>query len=195
MRSLIIVGSILLCVPTLARERHSRPGHLKTDLALAVVDDEPTSPEATRRITHPPDALESGARREIEIAAPSVTVVSSGGAVVDKGAPKADPEPARADAVSGVNIDELAQKQMRRYQRDLDGCLAPLRRHSPASTGAVGLIITVQSHKVGKLAMAEDSVGDLQFTSCLATHARAWSFSLPDSTFNYSLSIAPQASR
>jgi hypothetical protein len=189
MRILILVGGIAMAMPALARDRsHGRPPP-RSAPRTTVVDDEPVHEVVAEK------GLDTGQRREVQIAAPSVGTVVTEGNMIEHG--PGEEAPARAqsnDPVSGINIEELAERQMRRYQRAIDGCVDNARKHAPAATGSVDLVISVVAHKVGSVSIAADSLGNAQLDACLTKAARTWSFSLPDAQFTRTIAVSPQAS-
>jgi len=142
--------------------------------------------------------LDTGQLRDAKIAAPTVGTVATTGTMIDLGPQSEDPAASRKPSdqpVSGVDVQELAARQLRRYQRAIDTCLVPLRKKAPATSGSLALVLRVVDHKVGDVKIADDSLGNAQLNACLTKSARTWSFSLPDSELSKVVSLAPQASR
>jgi hypothetical protein len=194
MRTLILVGTVLLAVPSFARDRsHGRtPPRTTVAVKVAQVDDEPVHEVAVEK------GLDTGQLREAQIAAPSVGDVATQGSMIDKGPQSDDPAATRvqtSEPVSGVNIEELAARQMRKYQRAIDGCLAEVHKKSPASVGSIDLVISVANHKVAGVQITDDSLKNAKLNACLTKSARTWSFSLPDAQFTKTILLSPQASR
>jgi hypothetical protein len=119
-------------------------------------------------------------------------------AMIDHGPQSDDPAAARAqtdEPVSGVKIEELAQRQLRKYERAIDGCLKPVRKKSPLTVGSIDLVISVVDHKVATVQVADDSLHNTQLNACLVKSARTWSFSLPNAQFTKTVLLSAQASR
>lgn len=194
MRTLILVGTVLLAVPSFARDRsHGRtPPRTTVATKVAQVDDEPVHEVVVDK------GLDTGQLRNAEIAAPSVRDVATQGSMIDKGPQSDDPAATRVqtdEPVSGVKIEELAARQMRKYQRAIDGCVAEVHKKSPAAVGSLDLVISVANHKVAGVQIADDSLKNTKLNACLTKSARTWSFSLPNSQFTKTILLSPQASR
>jgi hypothetical protein len=207
MRTLVLVGSVLLCVPSWARERRPNGAPKQVVKSVAVVDDEPIPHEVQAPASKTTDVLDTGKRREIEISAPSVKAVgSTPGAMIDRGAGD-DPAKLRAAQdvrVSGVHIDELAERQMRRYRRDVETCTGPTNIKAPVPAGTISLAITVAQKKVTGIALKAEPRNNLdagdekRVSTCFAEASKRWSFSLPDASFSHTVEVqkgSPVSSR
>src|SRR4051812_21851459 len=110
MRTLVLVGSVLLAVPSFARDRsHARPSpRLTAPTRVAAVDDEPVHDILAEK------TFDTGQLREAQMAAPVVhEMARSQEAMIDHGPQSEDPAASRAqsdDPVSGVKIEELAAR-------------------------------------------------------------------------------------
>jgi hypothetical protein len=190
MRSLALVALVVFPLG-LAQADRKKP---RSDPRLTVVDDEPTSRDATqKRRADPSDPQERGARREVVLEAPAPQPLHTD-AVRERAQPHEAP-PADTEATVSDAVAELAARQMRRNQPSIDACVAAAAKRAPAATGTVTLLVDVRSRKVHDLRITRDDVHDYELGACLLRAGRGWTFSLGRATFNWPVTLAPTASR
>jgi hypothetical protein len=173
--------------------------------AVAAVDDEPTSREATRRDADaiaehglPTRGTGDGQRQSVTINTPAAVGVDTGApaAAVEHGA--GAPPASTGDLPPALTDDalvELAARQMRRQRRALDACAADAQRKHPAATGTVTLRLQIEDRKVAAVTIDKDTLHDAALSACLTTAARALSFSLKTASFYWPVTLSPTASR
>lgn len=187
----------LLCTPALARDR-SRPSKaqaLALDPRLTWVDDEPMSGRALEPARLAPSHPEwTGARRSIALPVLETTPAQVEGAVAERAAAE-DPAMPRAEAPAprpralSVGVEAIVQREMRAHQAAIDACTRAALRRAPGAHGKLTLNLVVGENTVTRAAVTEDTFEDPALESCLVRAARAWSFSLSNATFDWSVVV------
>jgi hypothetical protein len=192
MRTLLIIGCLALCTNVYARDRKKNTAHAPSPSNVAVVEDEPMSKDAAHAT--PAGTLDTGSHRDIHMAAPTVKDVgATQGTLVERGAGE-DPAQARANdfkPVSGVT-EELAARQMRKYQGAIDACVADAKKRAPNAAGTLTLTVLVGERKVS-FADVEGNYNDAALDKCLVSSAEKWTFSLSHASFHHVVVLAPAA--
>jgi hypothetical protein len=207
MRS-IALGSLLLLAPTAHADKRAHKKSQPATGKVAVVDDEPTSQNATHAPTDPAADIKLSALptrgtddpqpKAIKPATPAPTAVGVKTALPDAVThqPTAPP-PASQGAPATFSDDavlELAAKQMRHNRHPLDACATDAQHRHPAATGSVTLRFTIEDRHVVNLVVDKDQLHDSALTSCLLAAGKSLNFSLKQASFYWPVTLSPTAS-
>jgi hypothetical protein len=86
-------------------------------------------------------------------------------------------------------MEELAARQMRGKQRDVDACAA--QAAAQGSAGALTMVLEIDEGRVSALRTVNDSVKSAALETCLQGAAKTWRFTLAHVHFDWSVMVMP----